>query len=73
MTDYAPFPEAELERLAKSFAIDAPDRTNHCGIEAADLARMLRSAVASYKALNERCLRAELARDHGITEKSDAT
>lgn len=57
--DYEPFPEAELEAMCRDLAERGFPRH----------ARVVRSALASYKALNERCLRAEFERDHGVTEE----
>lgn len=68
--DYAPFPAEGLEQIAASMeeaALLAEELGAFSGIDSLLWnAGTCRSAIASYKALNERCLRAELERDHGV-------
>lgn len=67
MTDYAPFPEQELADLAafhESVANGHPDRSFLRDLHE-QRARACRNAIASFTALRERCLTAELERDHG--------
>jgi hypothetical protein len=62
---YAPFPTAALEDMAVYF-----DQITAAwdGDASRSPGATIRNAIACYKALNERCLRAELALNHGVTE-----
>jgi hypothetical protein len=71
---YAPFPESELESIAIDCEYAAGSATAF-GIDAGTrlykYAATCRNAIASYKALNQRCLVAELALNHGVKESAD--
>lgn len=70
--DYTPFPHAELEAIAVYHESVADNYRHGSFLRVMQLERaaICRNAIASYVALNERCLRAELARDHGVSEQS---
>jgi hypothetical protein len=63
---YAPFPEQELETIATVIGPSLSGVTMLSTWECDHIRKTCRAAIASYKALNERCLRAELERDHGV-------